>query len=388
MSEQKLANWCSYTQSHRGIKAMLDMAQSEMPITIDRFDQQPLHLNVNNGMIYLPTGDLIPHNPEFYHSKLVPVDFDSQANCPIFMQFMDRIFDGNDAIIKYMQRVMGYSLSGLVREHCLFILYGTGRNGKTTWQTILSDLTGDYHAKAEMRSFLNLGKNTGPREDLARLKSVRVVSASEIGEEEKLNVPLIKEITGGEPITARFLYQKTQTEFLPEFKVFLAVNNKPDVAEVDEGIWSRIRLIPFEVTIPKEERDKDLIQKLRTELPGILNWALEGFEEYHKNGLQEPEEVLAATSQYRAEMNITHQFLHECCIIDKTDAPATSKELYSAFEDWCGNDGIEPMSKTIFGRQLGKMGHLSKRIRKDGKHVTAYKEIELIIEAGENNPIW
>jgi len=204
--------------------------------------------------------------------------------------------------MEFMQRAVGYALTGDVGEQCLFVMWGTGANGKSTFVETLHALLGDYAQKAEMRTLLHRDTDT-VRNDLARLRGARLVSAVEIGRGKRLNEELVKELTGGDTITARFLVRE-YFEFRPEFKLFLAVNHKPQIHGTDEAIWRRVKLVPFNVYIPPEERDKALGGKLRAELPGILNWALEGCLEWQRGGLREPEEVIAATADYRREQDL------------------------------------------------------------------------------------
>jgi len=186
--------------------------------------------------------------------------------------------DGNADLIAFLQRATGYSLTGETSEQCLFILHGSGANGKSTFVETIHALLGDYGQKTETKSFMQR-QSEGVRNDLARLKGARFASAVEIGRGQKLDEALIEEATGGDRIAARFLF-KELFEFQPQFKLFLACNHKPEIRGTDEGIWRRVKLVPFDVTIPPKERDKRLLVKLRAELPGILNWALEGCQQW------------------------------------------------------------------------------------------------------------
>lgn len=268
-----LSKWANSSLNKRGLDAMVSLAQSHLAISPGEFDQAPWLFNVRNGTVDLSTGELRQPDRDELLTKQAPVLFDANAACPTWERFLLEIMGGNDALVDYLRRAAGYSLTGSTREQCLFILYGTGRNGKSTFIETLNAALGEYSRKAEMRAFLNKGDNAGVNNDIAALRGARLVSAVEIGAERRLNEPLIKEITGGDTITARFLYEEF-FQFKPEFKVFLAVNHKPVIKGTDEGIWRRVRLVPFDVTIAPDKVDKDLPDKLQAELPGILNWEI------------------------------------------------------------------------------------------------------------------
>ena len=176
----------------------------------------------------------------------------------------------------------------------------------------------------------------------------------EIGRGQKLDEALIKETTGGDRVTARFLF-KEFFEFQPEFKLFLACNHKPEIRGTDEGIWRRVKLVPFDVTIPPEQRDKRLPATLRAELPGILNWAIEGCQEWRRDGLKDPEEVKAATQSYREEMDLLALFLNECCEREEGGEVPTG-ELFDAYEEWCRKNGEQPVKKRTFGTLMKERG--------------------------------
>ncbi len=322
----------------------------------------------------LRTGELRPHDREDLITKLAPVSYDSEAKCETWRAFLDKIMDGNTDLIEYLKRAVGYSLTGDTTEQCLFILHGSGANGKSTFVETIHTLLGDYAQKTETRSFMQQ-KNEGVRNDLARLKGVRFASAVEIMQGQRLNEALIKEATGGDRITARFLF-KEYFEFRPEFKLFLACNHKPEIRGTDEGIWRRVKLVPFEVTIPPEQRDKRLLEKLETELPGILNWAMEGCQEWRRNGLQDPEEITAATASYRQEMDLLALFIDECCQLDEDGEVPTGK-LFDAYEEWCKKNGEQPVKKRTFGTMMKERGLRSENKTRDGKTKRHYVGISV-----------
>lgn len=283
------------SESENRIKAMVNVAQSEsgIPIRLTHFDADPMLFNVQNGTIDLRKGELRKHRREDLISKISPVTYDPLAPAPLWGAFIKRITNGSEGLAEYLARTVGYSLTGETAEHALFLLYGTGANGKSTFLEALRYVMGDYAATADFGAFL-ASKGQGIRNDIARLKGARFVTATESEAGKRMAESLVKQLTGGDQVSARFLYGEF-FEFHPAFKLFLGTNHRPKVIGSDEGIWRRIRLIPFTLTIPPSERDKKLTAKLKSEAQGILNWAIDGLRDWLDGGLKDPAEVLAAT---------------------------------------------------------------------------------------------
>jgi putative DNA primase/helicase len=298
----KLAKWAIASESRQRIAAMIELAAPMRLASPDEFDADDWLLNLENGVLNLRTLEFLPHDPNLKLTKLAPVTYDPNADCPKWKAFLQRIFNGNERLIRFVQRAVGYSLTGSTREQCLFFLHGTGANGKSTFLEVIRALLGDYAVTAEFSTFV-ADRKSSVRNDIARLHSARLVTAIEVGEGKRFAEELIKTLTGGDTVAARFLYREF-FEFKPRFKVWLAANYKPEIRGTDYAIWRRIRLIPFTVTIPPEEQIPDLAEQLKEELSGILNWALEGLRDWLANGLQPPPEVTEATEAYRAEMDI------------------------------------------------------------------------------------
>jgi putative DNA primase/helicase len=350
------------------ITHMIDLAKSDSSIAVRpaNFDQDPWLLNVANGTVNLRTGELRPHRREDLLTRLAPVNYNPEALCPRFLEFLHQITGGNDSLIGYLQRIVGYALTGDVSEQCLFLLYGTGANGKSTFLEVIRTLQGDYARQADFSTFLS--KDRDPvRNDLARLAGVRLVSAVEVAEGRRLAEVLVKQVTGGDTITARFLHHE-YFEFEPTFKVFLATNHKPEIHGTDHAIWRRIRLIPFTITIPQERQDKRLLQKLKAELSGVLNWAIQGCLEWQREELCEPGEVLAATEEYREEMDPVGTFLTECCI-QAPGLQTPAADLYHTYEEWCRKNGEDLMSPNALGPRLRERGFLRDRSSVTGRYV-------------------
>jgi putative DNA primase/helicase len=338
------------------VRAMLNRAMAEpgVSITTRDLDADPWLLTVANGTLDLRTAELREHVREDLITKLVAVDWDPEAKCDRWEAFLNRIMGGNTALIAWLQRAVGYSLTGMTTEQCFFLLHGVGANGKTTFLEILRAIAGEYAAQTDFTTFTEK-KSDGPRNDVARLFSARVVTSSEVGEGKRFNESLMKSLAGSEMISARFLYAEL-FDFMPSFKVFLAANHKPVIRGTDEGIWRRVRLIPFTVQIPPDEQDKDLLAKLRDELPGILAWAVAGCLLWQREGgLGIPEEVRAATAAYRTDSDTLGAFLEEYC--ERGDGYSeTTQNLYAAYSQWAKDGGEFKMTQTTFSRRLEERG--------------------------------
>ena len=260
----------------RRTTASLSHAQSEpgVPILPDDLDRDPMLMNVQNGTIDLRTGRLLPHNRDDLITKIAPVSYDPAAQCPLWMRFLDRIMAGDQALIGYLQRVVGYCLTGDVREQLLWFLHGSGANGKSTFLRVLLDILGDYAIQAVSELLMVKAHESHPTER-ADLFGRRLVCTIETEEGKRMAEALMKQLTGGDKIKARKLYQDFFA-FNPTHKILLAANHKPIFRGTDHAVWRRIKLVPFAVTIPETERDKALPEKLKRELPGILAWAVAG----------------------------------------------------------------------------------------------------------------
>ncbi len=357
-----LANHARKSERCTVIKASLQLAefQNGIPITPDELDSNPMLLTVKNGTINLETREFYPSRRKDFITKVAPVEHDENATCPRFKDFLYEIFDGDYKIIDFVQRAMGYSLTGDISEHCMFIPHGTGRNGKSTLIEIFSELMGDYALTTPVETLLLSRNGNSIPNDVARLKGARFVSAAESAEDRRLNEARIKSLTGGDKSSARFM-RGEWFDFKPELKLWLSTNNKPVIKESEKAIWSRIRLIPFDQCFEGNEADKNLLQKLRGELPGILNWALDGLDEWrHRGGLEPPEKVMKAVEDYRNEMDTLTPFFEDCCIEGK-EYKVSSKDLYAEYKQYCEESGEKPISQTKFGKRLRERGYWDKR---------------------------
>lgn len=268
-------------------------------------DTHPWLLNVANGTLDLRTGQLRPADRADLLTKAAPVVYAPTATCPQWEAFLDRILGGDKELIRYVQKAASYSLTGLDTEECFFVLHGVGQNGKSTLVETLSALLGTDYAQQATPDLLMQKKQDRHATELAVLRGARLVASVETGQGKRLNESLIKSMTGGDRIRANFMHQET-FEFRPEFKVWLSTNHKPVITGTDLGIWQRIRLIPFNVQIPDNERDGAFKTRLRESaaLSGILNWAIEGALLWQQEGLKPPQAVTEATQAYREEMDV------------------------------------------------------------------------------------
>jgi len=348
-----LGKWATRSESRSRLEAMAKLAEDLTPITPDELDTKQWLLACENGTLDLQTGKLRPHKRRDYITKLIPVAHDTAAKAPRWLAFLDRIMGGNQDLIEFLRRAVGYSLTGDTSEQVLFLLYGTGANGKSTFLEVMQALLADYARQSDFTTFLAKERN-GPSNDIARLKGARFVSAVEAESGRRFSEVMVKQLTGGDKISARFLHQEF-FEFTPEFKLWLAANHKPVIRGTDNAIWRRIRLIPFTVTIPEPERDKHLVAKLKAEMPGILAWAVRGCLKWQDRDLQMPEEIRNAIEAYREEMDIFAGFFGECCTIHR-NAKVSSGNMYQAYTKWCDENGERAKSQNILGRRLSESG--------------------------------
>lgn len=319
------------------LEASIALLASEagIPLLVKDMDSNPYLLSLPGGKaIELRTMTERPLRLEDYVTKVAGSDVASMgtSECPYFLRFLSEVFQENQAYIDYIQRALGYCLSGDIGEQCIFILYGTGANGKSTLLSLLRSVLGDYAVQAGPETFM-VQKGNSTRGDLVRLRGARVIATSELEEGQRLAESVIKQLTGGEPLVARQLYCEP-VEFAVTGKLFIATNHKPKVRGVDHAIWRRIHLWPFDLRLPKEKQDPSILPKLRAERPGILRWMLEGFREWQSRGLNPPPKVLNATAGYRAESDAIGAWLAEWCIVSSEESTFGPK-LYQSYSRYC-----------------------------------------------------
>jgi putative DNA primase/helicase len=351
--------WALQSQAQARIEATIALAKTMQPIaaTSGQFDEDDHLLAVANGTLDLKVGKFRESDPADMISNVLGVEYDPNADCPRFEQFLVEVFDGDRELVDWMQVFLGYLLTGETKEHVLAIWHGAGCNGKSVLTGVLAKLLGPLAVTADFSTFLRSRSDRGPRDDLARLRSARLVTATESGEGRKFDDATVKAITGGDTIVARALYS-AHVEFRPRFKIVLATNYLPRVDGEDDAIWRRLRLIPFNVNFEGRE-DRDLPAKLEAELPGILNWALEGCVRWMRDGLPTTSAVVNATREYRSGEDLLGQFLEERCKFNPEARTATA-DLMETYVAFCDEAGERPLTKGRLTRRLTKRGVVSK----------------------------
>ena len=347
-------------EKNSGVTNLLKQAERLMPVLSGSLDADLWKLNCLNGTLDLTSGKLLPHDPGALHTKQVPVLFDPKAKCPQYESFLRTALCHNEELFEFVRQYTGITLTGSIAEQCFAVLFGQGDNGKSVQLNILRALMGDYGKTAPPNVFLEKQHGDGIPNDLADLQGARFVVDIETKEKVYFNEQRIKAVTGGEPIKARFL-NKEFFEYTPQLKLWIASNHKPNISGMDAGIWRRIRIIPFDAVIPKSQKIKDLDKIIvREELPGILNWALQGCLDWQKAGaLFTPQAVLLATESYKQEMDILGQFIEDCCEVG--DGYAVMKaDLYQAYHSWALGSGHKyPLTATRFGSKMKERNRFS-----------------------------
>ncbi len=341
------------SRSNRSKRAMLDEVTHYVPVLPQHLDTHKIYINTPAGVIDLRDGTLHDHAPEQYITKITSVEYSPNADCPKWLSFLDDIFMGDKDLIRYIQKAVGYSLTGSTSEQCVFFLFGTGRNGKSTFIDVIRDIVGDYAANIQPETIMV--RKTGGNainSDIARLKGARLVTSVEPNEGMRINEGLLKQLTGEDVVTARKLYGD-EFEFKPEFKLWVSTNHKPIIRGTDTGIWRRIHLIPFTVQIPENKIDRRLKYKLAAEMPGIFRWAVDGCLMYQREGLKMPRAVADSVKEYRREMDVISAFIEDCCVTGK-GCSVQSSQLYAAYCKWSEQGNEYTMSATKFSVEVGK----------------------------------
>jgi putative DNA primase/helicase len=355
------------SESARAITAMIRLARSEpgIPVLPAELDRDRWVLNCPNGTVDLRTGKLREHRREDLITQLCNTAYDPLAVCPLWLRTLDTILGGKQELVGYLQRLLGYCLTGDVSEQILVIFWGRGSNGKTTIIGVILDLLGPgYAGKGSRDLFLAVKNDTHPTV-LADLFGKRLVVCTEAPEGSRLDEGLVKELTGGDPLKARRMHEDLW-QFFPTHKALLAVNHKPEIRGTDHGIWRRQRLVPFtaqfwnpdkgETGPPELRADKTIPERLRAEYPGILAWMVRGCLEWQRQGLGTPEEVLRATEDYRNEQDLIGTFLEECCLQGR-DYRCRAGKLYESFHNWCERNGEGyGMRQRRFGEAMSERG--------------------------------
>ena len=361
IKRKEAVKWGMQSESRYRLDAAIAMAQVEPPLADagTHWNIDPWRLGVANGVVDLRTGRLRKGRQSdriTFHSD---IPFALKAECPRWLQFLDEVFDADKELIEYVQRAVGYSLTGDRREQCLFLCWGEGANGKSTFLEVLRDVLGDYAHNLPFSAFEMKARASIPN-DVASIVGRRLVTAVETDESTRLNEARVKALTGSDPVTARFLYGEF-FDFHPVAKFWLAFNHKPLVSDDSHGFWRRVRLIPFEHVFQGKEEDKRLIEKLKAEADGILPWAVDGALKWQKQGLGAPPAVKKATEEYREESDPLNEFIDECCVVE-SDAQVAAAELWAAYQRWSEDNGARsPIDRAKFSQRLAGRGFEKER---------------------------
>lgn len=355
-SRMARARHASQSLNRYRLQSMIAMASTERSIVLrmDNLDADDFLLGVQNGTVDLRDGSFHESRREEYLTQRSLAYYDKDARCPVFQAFLHRVTGGDIEFQNYLQRLIGYVLTGSTAEHCFGFLYGHGANGKSTFLEVIMRLCGSYATQTQPETWM-ARRGDGASSDIARLVGKRLVVSNEVREGAQLEENLVKQMVAGDVVTARYLYQE-HFEFRPKLKLLMAGNHQPIIKGDDEGIWRRVHLIPFTETIPEPERDKHLGAKLAAELSGILNWAIEGCLIWRREGLNPPSAITNATKVYRDDMDLFANWIDEECIVSPGAKGASRHQLYASYQRWCASGGIKPLSQPAFGRKLAGRG--------------------------------
>lgn len=387
---KQLAKWATYSESEPGIRRMLALAQAELAIRPEQLDADPWLLNCSNGTLELRTGHLRPHRREDFLTKMTAAPYDPAAHSEVWDTFLEGALPDEGAR-DYAQRFAGYCLTGATREEVFVFCRGPAGGGKSTFTEGLRRTWGDYATSADFSAFLAKKPSDGPREDIARLAGARLVTSVETRDGQRLAEGLVKLLTGGDTVAARRLYERT-FEFVPAFKLLLASNYRPHARADDDGLWRRLRELPFPTARVKREERDDAVKATITDPtltgPAILAWAVEGCARWLASGLGDPEAVMKATGAYRKSMEPLTDFLEDCCELGE-DCTATAERLRGEYETWCRTEGIKaPVAGKRWGDALRAVGCVDRKgtggVRWwDGIGIRAAAR-----EPGEDGPPW
>jgi putative DNA primase/helicase len=343
---KRIAAWARTSESEPRLKAMVSLAASEEAVVmrVQRLDADSWLFNVQNGTINLKTGELRPHRREDLITKLAPVVHDPEARSKRWEAFLRRVTDNDTELQAFIQRLAGYTITGRTDEEILAFPHGPGATGKSTAVEAIKAVLGDYGATADFETFLARRGDAGVRNDIARLAGARMVVSVEVDDGKRLAEGLIKQLTGGDTVTARYLYAQA-FEFAPQFTLWLVANARPRVHADDDALWRRILQIPFTVVIPTAERDPELKRALRTEpaeQTAILAWLVQGCLEWQRRGLDVPDRVRDYTAEYRAENDPLAEWITDECDLN-ADHWTAARALRDAYERWCEQTGTKPI---------------------------------------------
>lgn len=348
-----LRSHASNSLNRSRLMAACELAKTDLRLRVPhrRLDSKPFLLPVANGVIDLKAGKLIKGKRQDFMTRASPVAYDPAATCPQFKRFLFDVVGKDKRYAEYVCRLMGYLLTGMTTEQKFYFAHGVGANGKSTLFAVIRELLGpDLVSALPADSLMLKIRGRGATNDLARLDGVRVVLSNEIQEGSQFDEPLLKALTGGDVVTARFLYREF-VDYVPKFKLLIAGNHLPLIKGDDIGIWRRVEYLPFTVQIAPEDRDPKLLDKLKRELPGILALAVRGCTRWVKDGLQQPDVIKTASAMYRSEMDTLGRWFADCGEVGDGNKWYAG-DAYASYQEWSGRNGLNPMSGTAFGRRI------------------------------------
>lgn len=377
---EKLLKFGRLSLNRKKLADMLEIFKSSNQISAKNFDADKMLMGISNGVLDLETGKLLAASKMMYISRYSDISYKQDATCPRWLQFINEITCGDVEYAKFLQRMVGYILTGRTDEQVMFFLYGHGCNGKSTFMNIIQGLMGGYYHQINSDVLLqsnNSGKGANP--SISKLNGSRLVVANELPEGSRMDENLVKSMTGNDVIVARQLYAKVELEYIPMFKLIMVGNHKPVIRDTSPGMWRRMILLPFNASFSQQQMDPQLMDKLYAELSGILNWALEGVQMWLKDGIKAsiPNSIKSGIAEYRHESDLLAMFLEECT--SKGDFVYTD-ELYDTFRKWAERDGDWKMTRNIMTKRLVEKGfekgrHNSKAMIKGIKLKSAFDDI-------------
>ena len=348
----------SYSSTAQRIQAMIDLAKSEdsMSERISAFDADPYLLGVSNGVLNLKTKTLMQVKPNLRVSMRANVQFDQNAKCPMWIIFLEDIQPDNE-VRRLLQQLAGAFLCGDSNLQKIIFLYGSGANGKSTFIELIAWLLGDYTKRIATEMLMQHQRSPqGPSPDIVSLKGRRLVYCNEVEEGRHLAEARVKELTGGDTLSGRVPYAREDVTFQPTHKLVMVGNHQPEIHDMSHGMWRRMLLINFDQTIPDSKRDPALLEKLKREGSGILNWMLDGFHDYQKNGLKIPQAISAATDAYKNEQDLIGEWIHDHCKI-VTASRTLKTDCYRAYQVWTKRNGQYPLAQRRFTTRLVDKGY-------------------------------
>jgi putative DNA primase/helicase len=356
--KKPLRAWATKSETRSGRDSMIALAQSELSAVPEDFDRDPWLFNVASGTIDLRSGKLQPHRREDMLTRFVDIAYDATAECASWVSFVTKALGGDAELVAYVQKAIGYTLTGSVKEKCFFFMHGPTDTGKTTFGELLLRLL-DAYAKVTGPELLMAREQEQHLTWVADLHGARLAICQEIAEGKRWNERLLKQLTGGDALTANRMHKDPFT-FAPSHKIWIGGNHKPKVQAGDDATWNRVRLLPFVVQIPKAEQDRELKGRLAAELPGILRWAVEGCLRWQAEGLEAPKAVLAATEEYREQSDHVATFVDDRLTIGEGET-APKAALYEAYTLWCKCNRETPLSREALSKRLQDRGLSEKK---------------------------